>query len=97
MPKFPYIDECCDELFNEPEYPTDRYLKYIMKLQLILEQIDHLSIRDYSDLDVNTNDSPSQLYINRLKAQLDDTLEKMPFAPTENSKSASRSRRICGC
>ena len=58
FPHSAYIDDCCESLGRDDEYPTDKHLLYIIRLQHIMERINPLSTQQgiensYADSTLN--------------------------------------------
>ncbi|PGH29805.1 hypothetical protein GX50_07444 [[Emmonsia] crescens] len=79
-----YIDECCKSVCEMAEYGTDKYLPYIVQLQLIIEKIDRLSAQHYFELH-NSMGSGAELYVTTIKSELDNFHMTLPFPLKENS------------
>lgn len=76
-----YIEDCCRSLSADPEYPTDKYLHAIIRLQRAIEEVDMPLMAGFSTTEqaedlagVVPRTSP-----NSIKAQ-------MPFDLKENGK-----------
>ncbi len=78
LPHSSYIEDCCRSLRDAAEFPTDKYLLYIVRLQHILEKIDHLSIHKGANMDVP--ESAVEAYVWALKSELDVFRQRLPFA-----------------
>ncbi|KAJ5091449.1 hypothetical protein NUU61_006319 [Penicillium alfredii] len=77
FPYFPYLDECCKSLHDVGEYPCDKYIKYIVQLQLIADKVDRLSVKHEAEL--QSPGSGSELYITNLKSELETFQKQLPF------------------
>ncbi|KAL4960655.1 Zn(II)2Cys6 transcription factor [Aspergillus stella-maris] len=77
MIRFPYQEECCKALLEANEYPHDRYINYIIQLQLITEKIDKMSAKHAVDLE--KPGSGSELYIANLKADMEAFRRHLTF------------------
>ncbi|KAI9721706.1 MAG: hypothetical protein M1812_002040 [Candelaria pacifica] len=82
LPHSMYIEGCCKSLRDAAEYATDKYLLYIVRLQYILEKIDHLSIQKGANID--TPESAVEAYMWALKSDLDVFRERLPFAMSDS-------------
>ncbi|KAI9837897.1 MAG: hypothetical protein M1837_002687 [Sclerophora amabilis] len=82
FPHSAYIEDCCKSLREDPEYPTDKYLLYIVQIQHILEKIDHLS--NQHDTRLFQHNSAVQFYVMSLKSELEVLRGHMPFAMNES-------------
>ncbi|KAL4799804.1 hypothetical protein BDV19DRAFT_376207 [Aspergillus venezuelensis] len=77
MVRFPYQEECCKALLEANEYPHDKYVNYIIQLQLITEKIDKMSANHAVDL--GNPGSGSELYIANLKADMESFRRHLTF------------------
>ena len=69
FPHFAYIDDCCESLGRDKEYPTDKYLLYVIQLQQIMERTKRLSTKQ--GIENSYADSALELYIMTLKSDLE--------------------------
>ncbi|OCL08162.1 hypothetical protein AOQ84DRAFT_407445 [Glonium stellatum] len=77
-----YIEDCCESLRQKAEYPTDRYLLYIIQLQQLLGKINHHSVEHCAKL--IDPDPTIELYITSFRFELEVFKERMPFSMSEN-------------
>lgn len=72
-----YIENCCKTLYNTAESPYDKYMLHIIKLQVLAEKIDQLSVRHAAEL--ATPGSAAELYVTSLKTGLETFRADLPF------------------
>ncbi|KAK2771726.1 hypothetical protein FQN53_004907 [Emmonsiellopsis sp. PD_33] len=77
------IDDFCRSLSNTAEYETDKYIIYIIQLQLIMEKIDRLDTRHLEELNTSTG-SAAELYVTTIQSDLQNFQASLPFPLTEN-------------
>ncbi|KAK2806465.1 hypothetical protein FQN50_005883 [Emmonsiellopsis sp. PD_5] len=77
------IDDFCRSLSNTAEYETDKYIPYIIQLQLIMEKIDRLDTRHLEELNTSTG-SAAELYVTTIQSDLQNFHASLPFPLTEN-------------
>ncbi|KAF2813056.1 uncharacterized protein BDZ99DRAFT_382428 [Mytilinidion resinicola] len=81
FPYSTYIEDTCVSLKEKSEYATDKYLVYIIKLQRILGDISHQTSGHFNLIDP---DAAVELHITKLRAELDNFRERLPFPMSEN-------------
>ncbi|KAL2836583.1 hypothetical protein BJY01DRAFT_54992 [Aspergillus pseudoustus] len=80
--RFPYQEDCCKALREADEYPHDKYIDYVIRLQYMVEKIDNVSAKH--ELDLEKPGSGSELYITNLKSDLEEFYRHLPFDLYEN-------------
>ncbi|KGO48075.1 hypothetical protein PEX1_019150 [Penicillium expansum] len=82
LPYLPYFESICKVLAADAEYPSDRYLLYIVQLQQLSEKITLVSSQHVPEIQ-NTSVS-LQHYYREFKPQLDLFRANLPFLLTES-------------
>lgn len=82
FPHSTYLEDCCRDLEKKEEYPTDKYLLYIVLLQHIAEKVDNLFAQFGGDL--SSPGATVELRIMTLKSELEIFKERLPFQISEN-------------
>lgn len=83
FPHSAYIEDCCESLGKDEEYPSDRYLLHIVRLQYILEKVNRLSFQHR--IEPRYPDPAVELYVSNFKSDLELFKERLPFAIHESS------------
>ncbi|KAJ5815217.1 hypothetical protein N7474_006994, partial [Penicillium riverlandense] len=73
----PYVEKCCQTLYDEPEYLHDKYLIYTVQLQCIAEKIDRLSASHGQEL--TRPGSGTELYVTNIKSELEALQNRISF------------------
>ncbi|KAF2493928.1 hypothetical protein BU16DRAFT_464436 [Lophium mytilinum] len=81
FPYSPYIEDTCVSLKEKSEYATDKYLVYIIRLQRVLGNISHQTSGHFNLINP---DAAVELHITKLRAELDNFQERLPFPMSEN-------------
>ena len=82
FPYSPYFESMCKLLAADAEYPSDRYLLYIMQLQQISEKITLASMQHVPEIR-NTNFGLEHSY-RELKSEIELYRANLPFLLTES-------------
>lgn len=77
----PYIEECCHALIESKEYPSDKHLVHLVRLQQINEKIRLITVP------ADGVDQPLAMYVKMLHAELQQFRESSPNEVEQNSMS----------
>ncbi|KAH8703487.1 hypothetical protein BGW36DRAFT_369406 [Talaromyces proteolyticus] len=77
FPHTPYIESCSKSVYNAGGAPYDKYMFYIVRLQVLAEKIDRLSIRHA--VEFGSPGSAAELYVTSLKSDLETFVAELPF------------------
>jgi hypothetical protein len=83
-----YLEDCCKTLEQAAEYPTDRFLVCLLRLQNHVERVAHTF--QYGSLELHSRHNwrvPLTLYIVPLQKDLETFRNSMPSDLQENSQS----------
>lgn len=82
FPHSVYIEECCKSMAEENEYPTDKYLLYIVRLQHIFEKMDHIPVQQPSE--IIDSDTAAKLSVRTWRSDLESFKACLPFTIVES-------------
>ncbi|OGM47925.1 hypothetical protein ABOM_002737 [Aspergillus bombycis] len=72
----PYLEQCCQSLHTEGEFPPDKHIMHIFQLQVLAEKINNLSWKH--GIELGSMGSAAELYVSNIKSELDRLRSQLP-------------------
>ena len=83
----PYLDQALRELEENPDYESDIYLVYLVRIQRLTERISRLHAKDHVEGDLpGIIRAPKHVYISALQGDLDRYANELPDRLRKNSE-----------
>lgn len=73
----PYLEQCCQSLYDEGEVSHDKYILHIFQLQVIAEKLNNLSWNH--GMELGSKGSAAGLYVSNIKSDLDKLRNQLPL------------------